>query len=248
GIIGTAVATALLPTLSRQVRGGQAGEALTTLNRAIEYALLLTLPAALALGAAAHPIVGTLFGRGRFDGEDVRLTTQALAAYASGLPAFVLVKVLVPAFFARGDTATPVKTGMASVALNLALNLCLMGPLQHLGPPIASSVSSWFNVAALAAILHRRGQFVLDIAIRRRVPRMLAASLAMAALLGVLQLYVLPVLDRFALPGAGLTKLALLVGGGLLAYAAAAQLFGAFDVAEIARRLLRRRREGVAVG
>ncbi|MBV9537772.1 MAG: murein biosynthesis integral membrane protein MurJ, partial [Acidisphaera sp.] len=76
GIIGTAVATALLPTLSRQVRGGQAGEALTTLNRAIEYALLLTLPAALALAAAAHPIVGTLFGRGRFDGEDVRLTTQ----------------------------------------------------------------------------------------------------------------------------------------------------------------------------
>jgi putative peptidoglycan lipid II flippase len=247
GIIGTAVGTALLPTLARQVRGGQAGEALSTMNRAIEYALLLTLPAAFALIAAAHPITATLFQRGRFDSADVIRTTQALMAYASGLPAFVLVKVLVPGFFARGDTATPVKIGLAAVALNLACNLAFMGPLQHLGPALSSSVSSWFNVAALFVVLRRRGQVVLDSSVRRRVPRMLAASLSMAAVLVAIELFVLPPLAALGLPGVRATGLALIIGGGVATYAGAAQLFGAFDVADVAGRLLRRRRAaGVA--
>src|SRR5262249_28518253 len=111
GTIGAAVGTALLPTLSRQVLGGEAKSAPSTPNRAIEYALMLTIPAALALAVSAGPIIAVLFGRGAFDPNAVRLSAQALAAYASGLPAFVLVKVLVPAFFARGNTGTPVKIG-----------------------------------------------------------------------------------------------------------------------------------------
>ena len=114
----------------------------TTLNRAIEYALFLTLPAAVALIVSAWPVMWALFGRGAFDAESVRLSSQSLAAYALGLPAFVLVKVLAPGFFARGDTATPVKIGVAAVALNLALNVAFMVPLQHIGPALATSLAA----------------------------------------------------------------------------------------------------------
>jgi putative peptidoglycan lipid II flippase len=94
--------------------------------------------------------------------ESVRMSSQSLAAYALGLPAFVVVKVLAPAFFARGDTSTPVKIGMASVALNLVLNLAFMVPLAHIGPALATSLAAICNVAGLAVVLVRRGHFVPD--------------------------------------------------------------------------------------
>ena len=98
-----------------------------------------------------------LFGRGAFDAESARLSAQSLAAYALGLPAFVLVKVLAPGFFARGDTATPVKIGVAAVALNLAMNVAFMVPLQHIGPALATSLAAIFNVGWLGVVLARRG-------------------------------------------------------------------------------------------
>jgi len=240
GTIGVAVGTALLPTLSRQVRGGEAREAIGTLNRAIEYALTLTLPAALALLTVPGAIIGVLFGRGAFSAEDVRLSGQALAAYAVGLPAFVLVKVLVPGFFARGDTGMPVRIGMAAVALNLALNLAFMLPLRHMGPPLASSVAAWANVAALAWVLHRRGHLALDAQIRRVVPRQLLAGLAMVAALWALHDYAF--LPIRALPGLRWVALLVLVAGGGGAYAIAGQLTGAFELRTILRRL--RRKDG----
>ena len=239
GIIGTAVGTALLPTLSRQVRGGNAGDALETLDRALEYALLLTLPAALALAVSAEPIIGVLFGRGAFSARDVALSAQALAAYAVGLPAFVLVKVLVPAFFARGDTAAPVRIGIGAVVVNLALNLLFMGPLQHLGPPLASSVASWVNVLVLAAILSRRGQLALGAGLRRRTARMLLAGIAMAGVLWFGQDAVLAALAGTR--GLGWLGLAAVVGAGCVVYGAAGQAIGAFDLRVVARRLRRKR-------
>ena len=234
GTIGVAVGTALLPTLSRQALGGQAKEAIATLNRALEYALALTLPAALALLAVPGPILSVLFERGAFTHEDVRLSAQALAAYAAGLPAFVLVKVLVPAFFARGDTAMPVKIGMATVGVNLALNVAFMVPFAHLGPPLASSLAAWVNVAVLAAVLMRRGHMAFDAALLRVVPRMLLAGLAM-----VVALYALEALV-FA-HTAGVWRwagLGVLVAGGMAAYGLAGQGLGAFNI----RTMLRRRR------
>ncbi|MBV9785472.1 MAG: murein biosynthesis integral membrane protein MurJ, partial [Acidisphaera sp.] len=153
GVIGAAVGTALLPLLSRQVRAGEAGAAAETMNRALEYALFLTLPAALALLVVPGPIMAVLFERGAFGPESVRLSAQCLAAYAVGLPAFVTVKVLSPGFFARGDTATPVKISFCIIALNLALNLAFMVPLRHMGPALASSVAATVNVGWLGAIL-----------------------------------------------------------------------------------------------
>ena len=103
-----------------------------------------------------------------------------LAAYALGLPAFVLVKVLAPAFFARGDTSTPVKIGVACVVLNSALNLAFMVPLAHIGPALATSLAAICNVGGLAFILLRRGHFLPDQQLRRRCLGMIGASVAMA--------------------------------------------------------------------
>jgi putative peptidoglycan lipid II flippase len=247
GTIGAAVGTALLPTLSRQVVGKNPEEAIGTLNRAIEYALVLTLPAALALIVAREPILSVLFGRGAFDAVAVYKSSQALAAYAIGLPAFVLVKVLIPAFFARGDTSMPVKIGMASIAINLALNLAFMVPLQHMGPALASSVAAWANVFFLAWVLHRRGYLVVDDLLNRRAARMLAASLAMALVLFGLQetLFAAVAHRGQVLRGVGL---AVLVGGGMATYAAAGQAFGAFDFSDVLRRFSRRRGRAAAKG
>jgi len=239
GTIGVAVGTALLPTLSRQALAGEAQAAIGTLNRALEYALTLTLPAALALLAVPGAVIGVLFGRGAFDAAHVTLSAQALAAYAAGLPAFVLVKVLVPGFFARGDTAMPVKIGVSAVALNLALNLAFMVPLQHLGPPLASSVAAWFNVAALAVVLRRRGHLAIDAGLKHTVPRMLLAGAVMVAVLWALHWGVYaPLAGRSGWRWLGL---AMLVAGGFFAYGAAGQLLSAFDLREMLGGLRRRR-------
>ena len=243
GVIGTAVGTALLPMLARQVRAGEAEGAITTLNRALEFALFLTIPAALALAVSAFPIVWVLFGRGAFDMEAARLSAQALAAYALGLPAFVAVKVLAPAFFARGDTAKPVKIGMSAVALNLALNVAFMVPLRHIGPALSTSIAAIFNCVWLAWVLHKQGQLVPDVGLRHRLPRMGIAAAAMAATLALAQGPLFAIAP--GVHGMKYASLAALVSLGLGAYVVAGQLTGAFDLREV-RALLRRPRRKAA--
>ncbi len=234
GVIGTAVATALLPLLSRQVRAGEGAAAMATQNRAIEYALFLTLPAALALIVSAYPVMWVLFGRGAFDAESARLSAQSLAAYALGLPAFVLVKVLAPGFFARGDMATPVKIGVTAVALNLAMNVAFMVPLQHIGPALATSLAAIFNVGGLGVVLARRGLLRLDAQLRRRALRMSLAAGTMGVALWLTQ----RTLFETPLHGAArAAALAALVGVGLVAYGVAAVAFGAADWRALGRIL-----------
>ena len=237
GVIGTAMGTALLPLLSRQARAGQGAAARETLNRAIELCFSLTLPAAFALVAAGGPIMLVLFTRGAFTAEAARLAAQSLAAYGVGLPAFVLVKVLVPMFFAHGDTRTPMWTGFAAIALNLALNIVLMVPLQHMGPALASSFSSTFNAAVLFALLTRRGWFSPDVQLRQRLPRLGAASLAMAmVLVAVDRVLFTPLAASAAGRWVGL---ALLVTSGGAIYAAVGMVLGALRPREMLAGLRR---------
>ena len=237
GVIGTAVGTALLPLLSRQARAGLAAEAVATLNRAVEVCLVLTLPAALALAVSGGPIMLVLFSRGAFDAEAAMLSAQSLAAYALGLPAFVLLKVLVPAFFAHGDTSTPVRVGLVAIALNLALNLVFMVPLQHIGPALATTVSAWVNILALGVVLSRRGWFRTDALLRRRLPRMGAAAFAMAVAL----VFVQGALAGWLTGPGRWMGLVLLVGAGATVYAVAAQVLGAYDARQLLGALRRRR-------
>jgi putative peptidoglycan lipid II flippase len=242
GVIGTAVGTALLPMLSRQVRAGEAAASIDTLNRAIEYGLFLTLPAALALIVCAYPIILVLFGHGAFDMESARLSSQALAAYAVGLPAFVLIKVLAPAFFARGNTSTPVKIGMACVGLNLTLNVAFMVPLAHIGPALATSVAAICNVLGLTIILLRRAQLRPDRQLKRRVIGMIGASLVMTSLLILVRTQLFTVAPHGWLRYASLTALIIT---GLLAYAVAVPMLGAYNLRDIKRVMSRRRLQSV---
>ena len=237
GVIGTAMGTALLPLLSRQTRAGQGTAARETLNRAIELCFSLTLPAAFALGAAGGPIMLVLFSRGAFTPDAARLAAQSLAAYAVGLPAFVLLKVLVPMFFAHGDTRTPMWVGFGAIALNLALNLLFMVPLQHMGPALATSISSTFNAGFLAVLLTRRGWFRADSRLRQRVPRLGLASLAMAVVLTAMDKLVFAQASAFA--GERWIGLALVIATGLAVYAAVAYLLGALRPREMMAGLRR---------
>lgn len=235
GVIGVAVGTALLPLLSRQLRAGDDAAAAASTNRALEFALLLTLPGAAALIVMPDLIVSVLFERGAFGAAETAATSAALAAYALGLPAYVLIKVLAPGFFAREDTATPVKVAAFCVAINLALNLALMGPLQHVGIALATAVSAWINAGLLAFLLMRRGHFAADARLRRAVPRTLLASAAMAVALWLVQDALSGIADADAARAA--VVLAVLVALGLAVFAAAAVVFGAARLADIKRLL-----------
>jgi putative peptidoglycan lipid II flippase len=236
-VLGIAVGTAILPPLSRQVRLGDDAGAITTLNRGLELALVLTLPAAVALAAAAQPILLVLFQHGRFTATDTAATAPALAAYAAGLPAFVLVKVMAPAFFARQDTRTPVKIAALTMAVNVALTIALGLTLAQTGIALALSIAGWVNALSLTLVLRRRGHFALDRRARRALPRILVAALGMGAL--VLFLYhalAAAFAARFAMK---LLALALLVSGGLVGYAALALVLGVADWRDLKRRLTR---------
>lgn len=216
GVVGVAVGTALLPLLSRQAAAGEADAARASLNRAVELGLLLSVPAAAACLAIPDVLVGALFERGAFTASDTANTAWALTAYAAGLPAYVMVKVLGPAFFAREDTATPVKIAVAAVAVNVVLNLILMGPMLHAGLALATAVSSWLNTTLLAVLAWRRGWFRADRRLRLAVPKMLLASAVMAAglLFGAIALHA-------HLPGGEFWRafsLAVLVLGALAVY------------------------------
>jgi putative peptidoglycan lipid II flippase len=236
------VGTALLPLLSRQLRAGERLSAHRSMNRAAEFSLVLCLPAAVGQAAAALPLVETLFQRGAFGPAETAATAAALAAYALGLPAYVLVKVFAPGFFARGDTATPVQVGVAAVVLNLALNLLLTRWLSHVGVALATALSAWFNALMLGGVLVRRGQLLPDRRLRQRVPRLLSAAVLMGAAILVGERLLFPV----ASGPLRLLALAALVGGGAAVYFGFAHLFRGFDLREF-RSILRRRRPPGAV-
>jgi putative peptidoglycan lipid II flippase len=216
GVVGIAVATAILPPLSRQVRSGDGAGALATQNRGVELALLLTLPAATALAILARPILSTLFERGAFGPREASATASALIAYATGLPAFVLVKVLAPAFFARQDTKTLVKVAILSIAANLALTLVLMQFFAHVGVAIALTVAGWLQAIILLVLLTRLGHFRFDTRARANLPRIFAATLGMATVLIGMRAAAAPLLVSATLwRVAALTGL---VSGGLVVF------------------------------
>ena len=227
GVVGIAIGTAILPPLSRQVREGDAAAAAATQNRGVELALLLSLPAAAALVVLAQPILAVLFERGAFGPAEAAATAAALAAYAAGLPAFVLVKVLAPGFYAHRDTATPVKVAAAAVALNFVLTVVLMQFLAHVGVAIALSAAGWVQALTLLTLLARHGRFRLDRRTRSGIPRIAAAAFGMAAVLLALRLLLAGELEGRLLVRLG--ALAGLVAAGLVTFAALIFALGVTD-------------------
>jgi putative peptidoglycan lipid II flippase len=239
GVVAVAVATVILPRLSREIRAGNAAQALHTQNRGLELALLLTLPAAVALGMTAHPLLAVLFQRGAFDARAVNQVTPALMAYAAGLPAFVLTKVMVTGFLARRDTITPVKIAVCVVVVNAGLTvlLGLVLGFAHVGIAAATSICGWLNALCLIGVAHRRGHFRLDPRGRRTLPRVAGAAAGMGVVLFVLNRSLAgPLAGRALLRYGSLTAL---VSIGLLAFGALVVLLGAADWRDLRRQMVR---------
>ncbi len=239
GIVGVAIGVVLLPDLARALGNGLADVASHTQNRALEFALALTLPAAVALAVLATPIIAILFERGVFTEADTTATASALAAFALGLPGFVLIKVFQPAFFARENTRTPMVFAAIAVAINIALSLALFPSLEHVGIAIATSVAGWVNAILLAAVLWRRGEFTPDPGLWRRVALLVLA----AGLMGAVLYVGLGWLDRWLGDPAVLTRsvgLLLVVVAGMLLFGLFAVLTGAVDLRKL--KAMRRRR------
>ncbi len=183
GIIGIALSTAILPTLSRFVGSDNREGAARIQSDAIELAMLLTIPAAVALALCATPFVTMIFQGGRFDLADAAATGQVLAALVVGLPAYVLVKVLVPNFYARSDTRTPVYAAFISLAVFVAFNIAFLQRFGVVGVAWASVVGAWINVGFLYAVLVRRDYYRVPGALLLRLGRQLVAAAAMGVAL-----------------------------------------------------------------
>ncbi len=158
-VIGIAIGTALLPNMSRNIQAGRLQEAKENQEKSLEIGLILTIPAAFGLMILSEPIVTALFQRGAFDTESAASTAIALVCYSAGLPAFVIIKIFQPNFFARHDTTTPVKIAASSVVINLILNLILMQYFAHAGLAMATSIAAWLSAAIFAIILKTRNLY-----------------------------------------------------------------------------------------
>jgi putative peptidoglycan lipid II flippase len=239
GVVGIAVGTAVLPQLTRELRAGRTEAAIGTTNRSIEIALFLTLPATAALLAIPGPVVSVLFERGAFTAEDAAATADVLLAFAIGLPAFVLVKVLAPIFFAREDTRTPVVVAVWTMVVNIVLSLAFLSSLGAVGLALATSLASWFNTVWLLVGIHRRGFLMVDHQLSGRLPRTVVASAGMAA--GLIAAAVWgEALLRAGSP-VRIAALGAICAGGLILFFGLAHLTGAMRLGDL-RAMLRRPR------
>jgi putative peptidoglycan lipid II flippase len=238
GVFGIALATATLPSMSAQAARRDLPALRATLEFALRLSAFVAVPAMVGLVMVGGPIVQVLFQRGEFSASDASLTTQALAAYAVGLPAFSATRIAAQTFYALGDTRTPVLVGFAAVAVNVVLALLLMWPLRHTGLALASSLSSCVNVIGLCWLLHRRVGGPRASALIGSLGRTLAAS-AVLALWCAWADGLLPLLPAPAAPG--MTRTLLALAGGVTVYVAAAAALRASELHALLG-LLRRRR------
>lgn len=218
GIVGIAVGTVLVPAFAHAIRGGDKRELAQVESRGIELALGLALPAALALTSLAEPIVRVLFERGAFTAGDTAATAAALAAFALGLPGHVLVKTFSPVFFAREDTATPMRAALFGFVIAILGSLALMPVLGHVGVAIAIAVSGWASAGLLGVLIARRIGFGIDAQARYRLPRIALSAAIMGLLVEAAHRVLQPWLGAGAPGIVRAAVLAALIGFGLGVY------------------------------
>lgn len=239
GVIGIAIGVVLLPEISRQLRKGNSAAVDTSQNRALEFSMLLTLPAAVALVVIAEPILMVLFERGAFSHEATVATAGALTAFAVGLPAFVLNKIFSPGFFAREDTRTPMLFAGVAVAINIAASLALFPYFQHVGIAIATSFAGWVNTGLLGWTLVRRGHFNSDQRLRSRLAIYVICAVCMGVVLWGCAQYLAPRIAESTLLYEKILLLLALVFAGIVVFFGLCNITGAFKISEI-RSLLKR--------
>ncbi len=238
GIFGIALGTAILPMLARHIQSGDAREAQRLQANAIEIAMLLCLPSAVALAICAEAFTTGIFQGGRMTLEDTRVMGAIVMALVAGLPAYVLIKVFQPAFFSREDMRTPVWIAAGALMANIALNFHVVPRYGIVGLAAATAITAWLNVASLYTVLQLRGWFTMTGRLAGRIARQIAATAVMAGLLALMAPRMEAMWSGGTLPRIGALVALVLAGGA--AFFAAAFLFGALDKSLLAQ--LRRRR------
>ena len=183
GVIGIAAGTVILPEMSRRLASGDHDGAANAQNRTFEFTLLLSVPCLAAFFTVPELIMRGLFRHGAFTDADAIAAGQTLAAYGFGLLPFVLIRSAVATFFARGDTATPVKAALIAAAVNIAFKVLLMGPLAQVGLALATSIGAWINLGLVVWFAHRERHVRIDERLRQSAMKLVVAGCAMAAVL-----------------------------------------------------------------
>ncbi|MEH6719270.1 MAG: murein biosynthesis integral membrane protein MurJ [Aurantimonas endophytica] len=248
GMVGIAIGVVLLPELARALKAGHLREAQHTQNRSLEFALFLTLPAAVALFIIPEPIIRVIYERGAFDPTATPAVAAVLGIFALGLPAFVMIKVFSPGYFAREDTRTPMYVTLFSAGVNIVLSLALFPLLAEQGIAWATTIAGWLNAGLLFAGLYRKGLWEVDRQLVKRSTLTLLCSFVMgAALIGAML-----ELDGWLRPDSPLATqilaIGILVASAMAIYFALALATGAADRRLLFAVLKRRRPAPPAAG
>jgi putative peptidoglycan lipid II flippase len=187
GLFGIAIATIILPTLSRDHVAADSSAFQANMSWATKMVCLLGIPSALGLIVLAEPLLSVIFERGAFSSNDVSMAAASLWAYGAGLLSFMLIKVFAPGFYARQDTQTPVKFGIIAMIANMVFNVIFAIPYGYVGLAIATSLSATLNAALLYITLHRQGIFKLSTRTLMLIVRIVIAALAMVIMLSYMQ-------------------------------------------------------------
>jgi len=159
GVFGIALATVVLPSLSKKHANGSAESFSAMLDWALRWVVMIAIPASVGLYLLATPLLATIFQHGEFSERDVVMSALALEAIAVGVSGFIFIKVLAPGFFAQQDTKTPVKIAVVAVAVNIILSLILVERMAHVGLALAISISAWVNASLLLLTLRLRNSY-----------------------------------------------------------------------------------------
>jgi len=233
GVLGVALGTILLPSLSKSFSSGNQEEYCRLMDWGLRLCFLLALPSAVALGILAKPLTVSLFQYGKFTAFDAAMTQRALIAYSVGLMGLIVVKVLAPGFYSRQDIKTPVKIAIVTLLMTQVMNLAFIGPLKHAGLSLSIGLAACLNASLLYWQLRKQKIFTPQPGWSHFLLRLVIAVVVMAAAL-VGMLYVMPDWATGTMPYR-LLRLMIVVGAGIVAYFVTLALLG-FKVKEFARR------------
>jgi len=242
GVVGAAIGVAVLPLLSKYIKTQNLDEAKNIQDKAVEYGLFLSVPAAALLIALAVPSVNVLFQHGKFVFEDTLMTAYAVIAYSFGLPAYVMVKALAPNFFARGDTKTPVKYSVVAFSFNLVACIVLMQFFGHVGIACATSASAFVSLGQYIFGLQKRGYWKFSPQLIKKACKIALASVCMGILVYISQYLFFEQIDFWR--KSWVLRLSIMCGFSILGVASFiifAKLFGVFNMSDFYALVKRRK-------
>jgi len=226
GVIGIAIGTVLLPEMSRRLTAGDIDGAAASQRRAFEFTLLATVPFVAAFLSVPDVIMRAMFVRGAFTVADARAASVTLAAYAVGLIPFVLIRSAVATFYARKDTATPVRASLTGLTVNVLLKIALMGALAQVGLALATAVGAWINLLLVLGFAVRAGYLDLDRALMGSLAKFAISGVVLAAALWFAAGFAAPHLAQLGVLRDVATLLVLIAVGAVVYAGSVLLLFG----------------------